>query len=166
MLRSLICFGLTTLFLATAPAGAAEPITEKEKIDWIYNELRTNLPLRDAKLTLVEADLKDLRRRVEEMERRLRARESSDAPRDIAGAINPPPVLSGDITLHNRATVAATVFLDGTPYRLLPGQAAKISGRPVGPVTYEVVADVWGLIQPATTRALLADRPFTVTINP
>ena len=166
MLHNLTRSGLTALLLAAfvGPARAAEPpLTESEKIDAIYRQLRTVLPQVELKMSVAEGELKDLRRRIEVLEGQLRTRDDSD--RSIRRAFSPSNT-SGAIMLHNRTAQAATVVLDGMSYSLSPFEMVTLAGRPVGPINYEVFVNGWGLVQPRTTRMLATDRPFSVYVNP
>ena len=207
MLRHLLPFGLgAVLFAATGvPARALEP-TDSEKLDAIYKRLRELQPKMELRLSTAEGELKELRRRIDEMDARLRALASGDrianayTPttadaelRDlrrrfdelearlrvcesaerarIARSFNPEfPVITpatGTILLENRTTRAATIVVDGTPYPLEPLQTAAIRSRPLGPVTYEVHAEGWGMIRPpTTTRLSTTDRPLTIFVTP
>ncbi len=160
-------FGLTALLLAalSGPGRAEEqPLTESEKIEAIYRQLRTVLPQVELKQSIAEGELKDLRRRVEALEAQLRTREDT-TDRTIRRAFAPAST-SGAIMLHNRTALPATVVLDGVSYPLSPFEMVTLPGRPVGAINYEVFVSGWGLVQPRTTRALIADRPFSVAVNP
>jgi hypothetical protein len=115
-----------------------------------------------------DAELRELRRRIDELDARLRALESADRAR-IARSFNPdaPGTPTGTILLQNRTTRSATIVVDGTSYHLAPLQTAAIQSRPLGPVTYEVHAEGWGMIRPpTTTRLASADRPLTIFVGP
>jgi hypothetical protein len=203
MLRNLMRFGVTAVLLAAvaAPLRAAEP-SDSEKLDMIYKRLRELQPKIELRLDNVEGDLKELRRRVEQLETRLRAPTTGDriateyTPpatdaelRDlrrrfdeldarlraceatekarIARSFTPSDTPTGTILLQNRTARSATIVVDGRPYALEPFQTAAIQSRPLGPVTYEVHAEGWGLIRPATTTRLAStDRPLTIWVGP
>jgi hypothetical protein len=213
MLRNLIRPGLTALLLAAiaVPVHAGE-YKDKEALEKIQKQLRdiqAQLALiqpeaTSLKLQLAETEIKALKRRVEEMEARVRAPVSGDriaaeysppAPdaelrelrrrcdeldarlrayeserARIARSFNPDAPLTtptGTILLQNRTTRSATIVVDGTPHPLAPLQTAAIYSRPLGPVTYEVHAEGWGLIRPSTTTRLAStDRPLTIYVNP
>src|SRR5262249_17482198 len=77
-----------------------------------------------------EAEAKELRRRLDEIEARIRTRDER-----IARAFTPAQ-LSGPIYLQNRSPWVATITLDGVPFELVPGRTATLPARPVGTVTY------------------------------
>ena len=199
MVRHLFRFGFSTLLLAavSGPGRAQEPVTDSEKINAIYKQMGTFQADQNLRVANVEGDLKDLRRRVEALEMRLRARDDAvarsysppvleadlkelrrrledyerrlreDAERARIARAFAPSDLSGPITLRNRTGLVATIFVDGRRYVLAPFEVVELPVRPAGAITYEVHASGgWGMIQPPTTRLLLAERPFTIFVNP
>jgi hypothetical protein len=73
---------------------------------------------------------------------------------------------TGTLRLHNRSAVGATVVINGQPYTVQPNETKVIPNMPAGPFTYEVSADGFGLILPRVNRTLIANRVFTININP
>ena len=186
MLRHLNCFGLSALLLTTlaGPARALDPVTDSEKIDAVYKQLREQLPKQELRLTLTEVEMRDLKKRIEDLGTRLRSREEADriarayTPPIIAAypppviAAYPPPVIarsftpsssSGMIRLDNRSSWRSTIIFDGVAYDLPPFQSITLPPRSAGPVSYDIFADGWGRIR-STTATLQPDRPFTVFV--
>jgi hypothetical protein len=73
---------------------------------------------------------------------------------------------SGTIRLRNRSGYMATIVVNGQPYPVPAYETRLIQGMPAGPFTYEVSANGFGIIQPLVNRTLLANREFTININP
>jgi hypothetical protein len=107
-----------------------------------------------------ETEMKDLRRRVEDIEARIHTRDER-----IARSFTPAQ-LSGPIYLQNRSPWVATIVLDGVSHELVPGRTVTLPARPVGTVIYSVFVSGFGEITPPTRRALVPDSPFTVFVNP
>jgi hypothetical protein len=91
-----------------------------------------------------EAEFQEMKRRLAAVEQRLAALEQRPAGRVAMAAPN------GSILIENRREVPATVIINGTPYRLAPGQRQTITGVPAGPFTYEVLVDGEGSSGPQT----------------
>src|SRR5262245_57856970 len=102
-----------------------------------------------------EAELQELKRRLAAVEQRLAALEQRPAGRVAMAAP------TGSILIENRREVPATIIINGTPYRLTPGQRQTVTGVPAGPFTYEVLVDGEGSTGPQT-RNLLAGYQFQI----
>jgi len=167
MMRHLIPCGLTALLLTALarPTPAAEPVpaSDSEKLDRIYKELLLERGQLNVRMKEMEQDVRELRRRIEQLEAQLHAQ---DAERARIARSFTPSTMSGAIVLQNRSAYLATIYVEGVPYLLNPGQVQTLPPRPTGRITYEVAAEGWGVIQPPTIRTLFADRPFYIYVNP
>jgi hypothetical protein len=77
----------------------------------------------------------------------------------------PPAGAPATVYVQNRYAAAATVSINGRPYTVAPFQTAEVRNIPLGPFTYEVSVDGYGVVQPPTT-ATLGPTGHTVTIFP
>ena len=91
---------------------------------------------------------------------------SGSIPARISSSFTPgTPAATGTIRLENRSGVSATVLLAGRSYVVPPLQSVVVP-QYAGNFTYEVLAEGYGVIRPALTRALGAGETFSIFINP
>ena len=180
MMRTWTLHGLVALLslAVVVPALRAAPPTDNptddkateiliQQIKKIRLQLDAIQTTQDVQLKSMQDDidrLKDDLRRLSDEVRRLSA-----APPNIAASINPAapasPLVTSNILLENRYSSPATVYINGTPYRLNPFERRTVP-EPVGRFSYAVYTDDYGLIQGLTDRYLSPSRDFPITINP
>jgi hypothetical protein len=162
--------GFIALFMAlvAAPAlRASDPekktLTDSEKLDVILRQigdLRAELKadIKDARIQselrsqVLEERLKSLADRVDRLEKDAVTKRSSYFEPVPAPAMGPRGV--GTIYLRNSYSDLATVYLNGTPYTLLPNQVVTLPSQPSGAYTYEVAVNHFGTIRGPITRVL------------
>jgi hypothetical protein len=82
------------------------------------------------------------------------------------GAYLPQAPPTGTVMLRNFSAMMGTFYINGQAYSVAPGQSVEVRNVPVGPFTYEIAAEGYGVIRPATTRVLTTGSPFYLNINP
>ncbi|HEY7314266.1 MAG TPA: hypothetical protein VH643_33250 [Gemmataceae bacterium] len=65
-----------------------------------------------------------------------------------------PVPTTGTITVRNRYSATATVRINGRVMTVPPFQDARMSAVPVGPYSYDVEVDGFGIVQPLRTETL------------
>jgi len=175
---------LLAAVLATAPALAAAPEDppKPDKVDKVLEKLKDldtklgaletikrDIASLQAELKLLQqnttGEIKDLKDRNDKLEARLKELEgqlNQIAKTRIANF--PPAGATGRVRLRNSFTRPARVIINERSYPLEPGQSADISNLPVGALSYEVIVDGWGIVQPRTTVMLLAESLRTIEI--
>lgn len=120
----------------------------------------------EVRLRKLESEITGIRDQLSRMEASLKA---TKAESRTSFSISPPaaaPTATGTIRLSNTSAYYASVNIGGLLYRVAPGQVLPIANQPVGEFKYDVQADGFGLIQPATQRSLGAGEVFTIFIYP
>lgn len=147
---------------ATAEAARFEKLQEQlQTIIDDLSDLRKRADINEKGRT-IEMDL--IKGRLEKLEKAMETLKTS--PR-ISSSFTPGNVeATGVIQLMNRSAVPTTIVLAGKAYPLAPFQTAVLSGQPAGNFTYEVLAEGFGVIRPAVTRALASGETFAITVNP
>jgi hypothetical protein len=77
--------------------------------------------------------------------------------------VGPPPPALGTVRVTNTSLFACTITINGSAYRVLPGQTVPILNVPAGVFTYEVVSDGMGFLK-RNTLPLVANGEKTLTI--
>jgi hypothetical protein len=165
--------GLAPVPGASAPAVKAIPPGEASSLEAIQKQLADiqlslqSLKAQDTEIRLrkLESEITGIREQLGRMEASLK---SSKAESRTSFSISPPasPTTTGTIRLSNTSAYYASVNIGGLLYRVAPGQVLPIANQPVGDFKYDVQADGFGLIQPATQRSLGAGEVFTIFIYP
>ncbi len=159
---------------ATAPAAKSIQPAEVSSLESIQKQLADiqlslqSLKAQDTEVRLrkLETEITGIREQLARMETALKA---SKGESRTSFSVSPPagaPTASGTIRLSNTSAYYASVNIGGLLYRVAPGQVLPIPNQPVGEFKYDVQADGFGLIQPATQRTLGAGEVFTIFIYP
>ncbi len=120
----------------------------------------------EVRLRKLETDLALIRDQLSRIETSIKpSKGESRTSFSISPAVVP-PVQTGTIRLSNTSAYHASVTMGGLIYRVAPGQVLPITSQPVGDFKYDVQADGFGIIQPATQRTLGKDEVFTIFIYP
>jgi hypothetical protein len=168
MLRTLLSCGLTSLLLVGS-VRAADPPKRDKQLDDIQEALRLIQAELDTYQRNTRGDTADVKRRVEELEVRLRALEKADHERArIAREFNPQAApVTADITVRNHSAFAVTVFLDNqAPFELLPNET-RTARRDVGRFEYEVrLRNGLSLTNGRVVRNLTGETPFVISVDP
>ncbi len=109
------------------------------------------------------SQVKNLQEMYQRLDDRLRAQDAR-----VARAFEPRPTPAGaigTIKLQNRSGVSATVVVNNQAYVLGPYETRLLENRPAGSFTYEVMADLFGVIQAPVTRTLNPEETFVIQIN-
>jgi len=128
----------------------------------------------EVRLRKLEIEIAGIRDQLKSLEATVKA---SKVETRTAASINPPaatpsptgivPVAQfGTIRVSNSSAFFASFILNGSLYRVAPGQVLPISNQPVGEFRYEVVADGFGTIQAPLTRTLGAGEVVSIFIYP
>jgi hypothetical protein len=189
-MRTWIPLTLLAAALATTPAAAADPPVTNDDIARHLKAVMEELTALRRDVASLRRDLTDasLRgadnaERLVDVQRRLDglqalALRTDDAARrafSFTPPAGPPPASdttplpappTGSIMLRNFSSVAGTFVLNGRAWTVMPGQSTEVRNVPVGPFSYEISADGFGVIRPMTTRVLTAGSPFYLNINP
>jgi hypothetical protein len=167
MLRTLLFCGLSSLLLIGS-ARAADP-PARDKLDDIQDALRSIQAQLDIYQKNTRGDISDVKRRMEELEVRLRALEQADRERArVARSFNPQAApVTADITMRNHSAFAVTIILDNQmTIELLPGET-RTARRDVGRFEYEVrLRNGMSLTNGRVVRNLTGDQPFVISVDP
>ncbi len=165
--------GLPVSPVASPPAVKAITPGEVSSMEAIQKQLADiqlslqSLKAQDTEIRLrkLESEITGIREQLGRMEASLKV---SKAESRTSFSISPPasPTTTGTIRLSNTSAYYASVNIGGLLYRVAPGQVLPIANQPVGEFKYDVQADGFGLIQPATQRSLGAGEVFTIFIYP
>ncbi|MSR80631.1 MAG: hypothetical protein EXS11_07875 [Gemmataceae bacterium] len=120
----------------------------------------------EVRLRKLETDLALIRDQLSRIESSLKLSKGESRTSFSISPAAVPAVPTGTIRLSNTSAYYASVTMGGLIYRIAPGQVLPITGQPVGDFKYDVQADGFGLIQPATQRTLGKDEVFTIFIYP
>lgn len=120
----------------------------------------------EVRLRKLETDLTLIRDQLSRIESSLKLSKGESRTSFSISPAAVPTVPTGTIRLSNTSAYYASVTMGGLIYRIAPGQVLPITGQPVGDFKYDVQADGFGLIQPATQRTLGKDEVFTIFIYP
>jgi hypothetical protein len=193
-LKTLGLFALA-MALLTGPALAADAADGKdvarhlEEMNKLLKEIKNKLDTLDSlntsgKLTLAEKDIMELKQRLEGLEKQVKSNEEATrtAFEKVATSLdrlnnnlttvmkstNPPGPNPNTTTirLQNNSSVFATVIVNGTAYSLQSGEIRDLPNQSVGDITYSVLAEGFGQIQPPVVRTLVAGKRFNIFINP
>ena len=137
-----------------------------EKIVKELKELRTDLT---ASAQGTTAQLKQLNERMAGVEQainnlRNQMQTVTKAYASPAGAA--PAATTGRVRLVNASTSLATVILNNKAYPLAPSQTRDLDPLPTGLLTYEVLADGFGVVQSRKSTPLDAAQLLTITVYP
>lgn len=166
--------GLPATPAASPPAVKAIQPGEVSSLESIQKQLADiqlslqSLKAQDTEVRLrkLESEITGIRDQLGRMEASLKA---SKAESRTSFSVSPPAAnatATGTIRLSNTSAYYASVNIGGLLYRVAPGQVLPIANQPVGEFKYDVQADGFGLIQPATQRSLGAGEVFTIFIYP
>jgi hypothetical protein len=189
-MRTWITLTLVAAALAGAPALAADPNPSNSEIAAQLRAISDDLRALHAEMRDVRRDIGDIgvrgldtATRLQEMQQRVDTLQAilyrSDNSGRRAFSFTPPAMPqasdttplpqappTGTIILRNFSTVTGTFYINGQPYSVAPGQSVEVRNVPLGTFTYEIAADGYGVIRPATTRVLTAGSPYYLNINP
>lgn len=190
-LFSSMCLLALAAFPVTQAAEFDQPKKTEPTLEAIQKQLLDiqislqSLKAQDTEVRLrkVELDLLDIKDQLTRLETTLKANASVDTRKSFS--VNPPsspapsgttpgtgPATaavappSGTLRLSNTSAFYASVNVNGSSYRVAPGQLFPINNMPAGDFRYEVFADGFGLIQAPTSRTLAPGEIFTVFIYP
>ncbi len=158
----------------TPAASGADPETTAQTIEKLRAEvdalrhdvktLQTDVLNNGVRGARIEEEMREVRRLLQNLDRMASARESisryGPPPSEGTSAFATPTTAT--ITVRNRYTANATVYINGLPYPVLAGQDVRIPGVPLGPINYEVAVDGYGVVQSLRTETL---RPNGRIIN-
>ena len=154
---------------ATIPTTTLAPMLEsvQKQLTDIQISLQS-LKAQDSEVRLrkLETDLALIRDQLSRIESSLKLSKGESRTSFSISPAAVPAVPTGTIRLSNTSAYYASVTMGGLIYRIAPGQVLPITGQPVGDFKYDVQADGFGLIQPATQRTLGKDEVFTIFIYP
>jgi hypothetical protein len=185
-MRIWITLTLLAAGLAATPAAAADPNPTNSEIAAQLRSIAGDLEalrkeVRDMRRDIGDIGVRglDTATRMQDLQQRLDALQAlvyrSDNGGRRAFAYTPPASdtaqlpqapPTGTIILRNFSTVMGTFYINGQGYTAAPGQSVEVRNVPVGTFTYEIAAEGFGVIRPATTRVLSAGSPFYLNINP
>ncbi len=187
-LFSSICLMALAAFPVTRAAEFDTPKKTEPTLEAIQKQLLDiqislqSLKAQDTEVRLrkVELDLLEIKDQLTRLETTLKANAAAENRK--AFSINPPtnalapsatgPATaavappSGTLRLSNTSAFYASVNVNGSSYRVAPGQLYPINNVAAGEFRYEVFADGFGMIQAPTTRTLAPNEIFTVFIYP
>jgi hypothetical protein len=179
MIRTLMtfAFGLVVLGLSAVPAIAApEDDPVQKKLDDIQKKLDGLVQAHNQLTKLTETDIKDLKdemrdlrtktteaitdinRRLDDLKKRLDGQGSGGGR--VAGAIDP---TLGRLNLRNRWDMMVTFSVNGRSYSVAPQQDLVVD-LPAGPITYQIVGDGYGVIDPMRTIDLRAGQAINMEV--
>jgi hypothetical protein len=168
MLRTLLACGLSAVLLVGS-VRAADPPTRDKQLDDIQEALRNIQARLDVQQENARGEVTELKRRMEQLEIRLRALEQADRERArVARAFNPQAApVTAEITMRNHSAFAVTIVLDNQmTYELLPGET-RTARRDVGRLEYEVhLRNGMSLTNGRVVRNLTGETPFVISVDP
>jgi hypothetical protein len=141
--------------LAGAPPGAAPPADGSRpnpEFLQILDTLRAMKAENDARFGSIE--------------RRLSALETPPLKPTTVEARYGTPTGTGSVLLTNATNQAATVYVRGVSYSVLPFGQRRIDGVPAGDLNYRVVLAGFGEVPIGSTCPLVAGQIKQITINP
>lgn len=186
-LFSSICLIAVAAFPVTRAAEFDTPKKTEPTLEAIQKQLLDiqislqSLKAQDTEVRLrkVELDLLEIKDQLTRLDTTLKA---NAAETRKAFSINPPTTApapsatnpataavappTGTLRLSNTSAFYASVNVNGSSYRVAPGQLYPINNVAAGEFRYEVFADGFGMIQAPTTRTLAPNEIFTVFIYP
>lgn len=189
-MRNCMTLALAALAFAALPAAAADTppavATELQRISQQLGELSAKLGMMGKDITNIglqtnknAADIEDLQKKIGQLQQQLHSQEEAMrrafsytptplAPTGPAPGNNETVAVpsTGTILLRNYSSLNGTFFLNGQGYNVGAGQTVEVRGVPAGTFTYEIAAEGYGVIRPATTRVLTAGSPYCLNINP